>query len=163
MNWEAIGAVGEVLGAIGVIVTLAYLAVQIRQNSAMMRSSAVQSSNSRITGTAGLVANSESAAVLARGMRSLNQLDEGERTHFTSMISTLFITMDSTYWDHRMGFLPDEIWERELEMLRNWLVLPGVRDHLPGQVLSQPFADLVAAELEAIGRRSAPSLDTTDT
>ncbi len=30
MNWEAIGAVGEVLGAIGVIVTLGYLAVQIR-------------------------------------------------------------------------------------------------------------------------------------
>ncbi len=33
MNWEAIGAIGEVLGAAGVIITLAYLAVQIRQNS----------------------------------------------------------------------------------------------------------------------------------
>ena len=33
MNWDAIGAVGEMLGAIGVIVTLVYLARKIQQNS----------------------------------------------------------------------------------------------------------------------------------
>ena len=33
MNWEAIGAIGEVLGAVGVILTLGYLAFQIRQNN----------------------------------------------------------------------------------------------------------------------------------
>jgi len=33
MNWEAIGAVSETIGAIAVVVTLIYLAVQIRQNS----------------------------------------------------------------------------------------------------------------------------------
>jgi hypothetical protein len=36
MNWEAIGAVAEVMGAFGVIATLIYLAIQIRQNSRMM-------------------------------------------------------------------------------------------------------------------------------
>ncbi len=30
MNWDAIGAVGELLGSIAVLVTLAYLAVQVR-------------------------------------------------------------------------------------------------------------------------------------
>ena len=30
MNWEAIGAVGEIVGALGVISSLAYLASQIR-------------------------------------------------------------------------------------------------------------------------------------
>ena len=37
MNWDAIGAVGEVLGALGVIVTLIYLARQIRHNSQQVR------------------------------------------------------------------------------------------------------------------------------
>jgi hypothetical protein len=32
MNWEAIGAIGEVGGAIAVVATLLYLAAQIRQN-----------------------------------------------------------------------------------------------------------------------------------
>jgi hypothetical protein len=33
MNWDAIGALGELAGAAGVILTLFYLAKQIRQNS----------------------------------------------------------------------------------------------------------------------------------
>jgi hypothetical protein len=30
MNWEALGAIGEIVGAIAVVVTIGYLAVQIR-------------------------------------------------------------------------------------------------------------------------------------
>jgi hypothetical protein len=37
MNWEAIGAIGEVLGALVVVITLGYLAVQIRQNTAQQK------------------------------------------------------------------------------------------------------------------------------
>ena len=37
MNWEALGAIGEIVGAVGVILTLGYLAVQIRQNVAQVR------------------------------------------------------------------------------------------------------------------------------
>jgi hypothetical protein len=33
MDWNAIGAVGELLGSVGVLITLVYLAVQIRQNT----------------------------------------------------------------------------------------------------------------------------------
>lgn len=43
MNWEAIGAIGEVAGAVGVIVTLLYLSIQIRQNSKMMKANSKQS------------------------------------------------------------------------------------------------------------------------
>ena len=43
MNWEAIGAIGEILGAAGVIGTLAYLAVQIRRNTNTIRAQAFHS------------------------------------------------------------------------------------------------------------------------
>ena len=33
MNWDAIGAVAEAIGAITVIVTLVYLTIQVRQNT----------------------------------------------------------------------------------------------------------------------------------
>lgn len=36
MNWDAIGAIAELLGAIGVIVSLVYLATQIRQSREQM-------------------------------------------------------------------------------------------------------------------------------
>ena len=37
MNWEAIGAVGEIAGATAVVLSLIYLAIQGRQNSNMAR------------------------------------------------------------------------------------------------------------------------------
>ena len=42
MNWDALGALSELVGAVAVIVTLAYLAIQIRDNNKMMRASAKQ-------------------------------------------------------------------------------------------------------------------------
>lgn len=39
MNWEAIATIAELVGAIGVIASLVYLAVQIRDNT---RSSRIQ-------------------------------------------------------------------------------------------------------------------------
>ena len=33
MNWDAISAIGEIVGSSAVVITLAYLAVQTRQNS----------------------------------------------------------------------------------------------------------------------------------
>ena len=37
MNWEAVGAIGEIVGATGVIATLFYLAIQIRQSTRMAK------------------------------------------------------------------------------------------------------------------------------
>ena len=38
MNWEALGASGEIVGALIVIVSVIYLALQVRQNTATSRS-----------------------------------------------------------------------------------------------------------------------------
>ena len=37
MNWEALGAIAELLGAVAVFFTLAYLALQVRQNANALR------------------------------------------------------------------------------------------------------------------------------
>jgi len=39
MNWDAIGATAELLGAVGVIASLVYLATQIRQSREQMQES----------------------------------------------------------------------------------------------------------------------------
>lgn len=41
MNWDALGAVAEALGSIGVIVTLFYLISQIRQNTSSLEASSL--------------------------------------------------------------------------------------------------------------------------
>ena len=42
MNWEAVGAIAEALGAAGVVVSLIYLASQVRQSNILARNQARQ-------------------------------------------------------------------------------------------------------------------------
>lgn len=42
MNWEAVGASAELLAAVGVVISLLYLATQIRQNTESVRASTFQ-------------------------------------------------------------------------------------------------------------------------
>ena len=72
MNWEAIGAVGELLGAIGVIVTLGYLAVQIRQNTRATGASTVHGINNSIADAWRPLHDPRSANV--SGAETVNQL-----------------------------------------------------------------------------------------
>ena len=37
VNWDALGAIGELIGAIAVIATLAYLAIQVRQSKLLLQ------------------------------------------------------------------------------------------------------------------------------
>ena len=43
MNWDAIGAIGEIIGAVAVLVTLLVLVFQLRQNTKEMRANTVRS------------------------------------------------------------------------------------------------------------------------
>ncbi len=60
MNWDAIGAVSEVAAAIGVVVSLVYLAVQIRENTRSSRSATRQSIVESVIATNMIWAQSES-------------------------------------------------------------------------------------------------------
>lgn len=48
MTWDAVGAIAELLGAVGVIATLLYLAKQIGQSSLMMRATIKQEQTSAV-------------------------------------------------------------------------------------------------------------------
>ena len=70
MNWEAIGAVGEAVGAAGVIVSLLYLAVQIRGDAREKRASrthdrSVSTGNLLLT----IANNPELSEIFSRGIK----------------------------------------------------------------------------------------------
>ena len=48
MNWEAIGAIGEIVGALSVVVSLIYLARQMRTSNKLARSEAFRNANSQV-------------------------------------------------------------------------------------------------------------------
>lgn len=92
MNWEAIGAIGEVVGAVAVLVTLGYLALQIRQNTAALRSTATQGAHDQAAGVyRTLSADPELAMIFVRGTENPDELSDAEMARYFSFLqSTMF-------------------------------------------------------------------------
>ncbi len=126
MNWEAIGAVGEVLGAAGVIITLAYLAVQMRQSNRLAKRAAVQSV---LAGRAEMNRFIASDPVLndlvLKGMESPDDLDEGERTRFRTAGSTVIRHYEAIFFDIQEGLLPPGISRSQESSMKRVMSMPG--------------------------------------
>ena len=101
MNWDALGAIGEIVGAIAVVASLIYVAVQIRQNT---RQSRLASFESAVRGTSNwhhnLAGNPEMLRALFQGQRDYEGLSPEDRLRFQS----LMITWIMEYQNFKMSF-----------------------------------------------------------
>ncbi len=73
MNWEAIGAVAEILAAMGVLASLVYVASQIRDNTRSLQAASLQSvlDGSRDRTHLPMAIHGEASDIFARGLNSL--------------------------------------------------------------------------------------------
>ena len=118
MNGEAVGAVGETLGAIAVVVTLIYLASQLRQNTKALRSStyeAYANSGTAINDFMGRHAE-EISAVLNDLDGYSNRVREGlpptvQEVVFINYAHRMFNLMETTFLHHREGSLGDDVFK----------------------------------------------------
>ena len=91
MSWEAIGAVGEILGALAVVITLLYLARQMRRDALATTSGAMDSwladYNNMVLE---ILRNPEVAHIFRQGLTDFEQLDENDQMRFhTWMVAHL--------------------------------------------------------------------------
>ena len=73
MNWGAIGAVSELVGALAVIGTLVYLAYQIRQNTVATKGQIYQGRSSELSARSRSIAESESLSEIYSRIEPLPQ------------------------------------------------------------------------------------------
>ena len=96
MNWNAIGAISEVLAAIAVVITLIYLARQIRQNSQAVEVSALRDTTEQWNRWSEALATSPDLAdIVARGNKSYRNLPEVEALRYGAYVQMFFDCTES--------------------------------------------------------------------
>jgi hypothetical protein len=109
MNWDAIGAVAELLGAIGVIVSLMYLAAQIRRNTRVQKRTNLRDIANELATTARCIAtDSELASLVLRGYADLGSLDPVERFSYDNFMYAFIANFENALFDARSGDYPEE-------------------------------------------------------
>ena len=96
MNWDAVAAIGEVVGAIAVVSTLIYLSVQTRQNTRAVRHAAARGvAEDANAWRYKIVENAEVAELLRGGLRDPEALSVNDRYRFRMLMDALVF-----HWQH---------------------------------------------------------------
>ena len=94
MNWDAIGAIGEVIGGGAVIITLIYLAAQVRDNTRVSESEAYRDGTAIWNDVFEMLMNAD-GQLLMSALRSYKDLEPFEKQKFDTLMVTVTTALES--------------------------------------------------------------------
>jgi hypothetical protein len=150
---QALGSIGEFIGALGVVISLVYLARQMIQNTTSVRAA---SFNSMVQNSIRLLehsfVDSEFAAFLHRAETDPSALAPAERVRWDAYMTAAYRHFGNLIYQHRVGALDGQMWEAYRRTLRDHLRQPAwvewFRAH--SELFSTSLAEQVEVALEEI-------------
>ncbi len=119
MNWDAIGAVAEVVGAIAVLITLVYLTIQVRVGNKQRELEVLRHNWDGLNRFCELLSEStEKASIVLRGRESLENLTPEEYLVFEFLHIRVLNTIELWYIQLMETSTPGEYRNQQLENLR---------------------------------------------
>ena len=126
MNWEAIGVVAEVVGAVAVVFSLIYLAVQVRHAKDATESASVDALAAGFnTLNTHFVDDPELCALYLRAMENPGNLDDVERFRFIALMQSYINHFNTLKKYHDAELLPEDEWAAHSQSLRYLMSTPG--------------------------------------
>ena len=128
MNWDAVGAVGEIIGATAVLLSLLYLGFQIRQNTKSLKSSSYQAAIASMSESSNIIASNEQSARICRTMLfgDTQDLSEDESFMGSAWLTGLFRNYENFYYQHQTGAMEDHLWEGMRRTMVGYYNLPNI-------------------------------------
>lgn len=156
MTLEQLGSIGELVGAIGVIISLVYLALQIRTNTEAERTSTYQSIVSDFGALNNTMASTpELSHLFVRAMEDYHQLSPDEKARISQLFFQCFRFFENMFYQQRKGYLDDEVWIGWKRLMLTYYARPGFLTWWEHRrdVFSEPFA--IFLETEKLDRKIA--------
>jgi hypothetical protein len=126
VNWEAVAAAGQVIGAGGIIATLIFLARQISQNTKAVRISVAHSiATDARDWNKPLLADAGLALVFQTGTEDPNSLDQKERARFIELCFSLLRMFENAHYQFQHGTLDQELWDGYRRLYIAYAKSPG--------------------------------------
>ena len=146
---ESLANLGEVIGAIAVVVSLIYLAIQVRQSTHAQRTENFSRALDRVAAMqAALSQDSETSAIFSRGVADPSKLTPKERTQFTWAMYELFGAFEFMFLASKTNSIPEEVWERWSAAVGFWLSFSGVQAWWGARPI--PFTNSFTSYIDAL-------------
>ncbi len=111
MNWDAIGAVGEIIGALAVVVSLLYLAAQVRTQNAQAKLAALHDMGREFRSATVLFAGEDLSDIFTRANADFDSITDAEAVRLIVATTNLFRAWEEAFLEMRDGHLGEGVWE----------------------------------------------------
>ena len=162
MNWDAIGAIGEIVGAAAVVASLVYLAIQTKANAKSLKANAIWNAET-IFGEINYshASNPAFADLLNRALDpDANPSDftptEISQLQFTVRGAMQYFQAQWSLWNE--GVLPDELWERRKRFARGFIELPVLSSLWAAEIEQDIIAEGFRKQLETVDSPTSVSI-----
>ena len=133
MTFDTLGNIGDFVGGIAVVVSLIYLAVQIRQNTRqvrqsveMARAAAIKGANTLEPSMLAIAQDPDLARIFREGLADYSVLEGDERLRFTMILGALVATFDTRLVEQMiLGIHGDPRLGDQARSLKRFLGTPG--------------------------------------
>ena len=110
MNWDAIGAVGEVAGAAAVLVTLFYLALQVKHATTAARASTRQAVAQMNVDSLAASFNPPVLSSAAKKTTWGEELTPEEHSNYVRWVLLRMRVFENAFYQYKRGLLDEEEW-----------------------------------------------------
>ena len=127
MNWDAIGAIGELFGGIIVVASVVYLAAQIRLYIKTSQDEAYREVFSQLNEQFDTLAEPHHACLVLKGLLSFENLSPEEKFRFDMLLHAFFVTLESSIISNSADLIFEETMENWSHYIRpRFLAYPGL-------------------------------------
>ena len=113
MNWDAIGAIGEIVGAVAVFASLIYLAIQIRAQNKESRLGAIFEFTQLYNQITDAMTSDSGMAdiwIKVSSEKGLGCLDDAEKIRFSNLQMKVTRMWENSYYQYNEGRLDERLW-----------------------------------------------------
>jgi hypothetical protein len=112
MNWESIGAIAEVVGVVAILVSIVYLATQVRQSNEIATAEAEREIlQSWMHGLEGFVASQNTTEFFLKGLADFDALTSIEKTRLSYRLTELNMVYISALENEKKGLIAPHLVE----------------------------------------------------
>jgi hypothetical protein len=127
VDLERLANLGEFVSGVAVVVSLVYLASQVRQNTTSLRTENYARALERVAAMqARLSEDASLTPVFERGVLDATALSPQDRIRFSWAFYEMFGAFEFMFHQARERAMPPEVWDRWAQTLAWWISLPGV-------------------------------------
>ena len=131
MSWEAIAAIAEIVGALAVVISLVYLASEIRSGTRTLKTTTRDSSfRSLMDFNLAIMTDPDLAYIFQMGCHDYNALEERERARVIHVFYSFFKMFETIYLHYLDGSVDESVWIHNKPMLIAYAIQPGAKYYL---------------------------------